>query len=183
MLSILSFCFYFNTFWLVSTEEVVSPTDLQFYEISDKKIVLTWSGPPGDVSGYRVTVMPLDEAGSPQREMTLPVSQNSYIEVPHLEPGTLYRFNIYTTHNGEESLPLIGEQTTSECMIRSRGNLLVWQTWQYRTVFVQHRSLSDFNLVFLHLFLLRAWRSHRYPLCQHHRGQSCDDLVCPTCEN
>eukprot|EP00066_Takifugu_rubripes_P020487 XP_011609753.1 PREDICTED: fibronectin-like [Takifugu rubripes] len=94
------------------TEEVVSPTDLQFFEISDKKIVLTWSGPSGDVSGYRVTVLPLDESGSLQRQMTLPISQNSYMEVSHLEPGTLYRFNIYTIRNGEESLPLIGEQTT-----------------------------------------------------------------------
>ncbi|XP_059198926.1 fibronectin-like [Centropristis striata] len=93
-------------------EEVSSPTDLQFYEVSDKKIVLTWTGPGTSVSGYRVTAMPVDESGSPQREMTLPVSQNSYIELSHLQPGTLYRFNVYTIHNGEESLPLIGEQTT-----------------------------------------------------------------------
>ncbi|XP_078030504.1 fibronectin 1a isoform X2 [Epinephelus lanceolatus] len=92
--------------------EVSSPTDLQFFEVSDKKIVLTWTGPATGVSGYRVTAMPVDESGSAQREMTLPVSQNSYIEVSHLQPGTLYRFNIYTIHNGEESLPLIGEQTT-----------------------------------------------------------------------
>ncbi|XP_029314550.1 fibronectin 1a [Cottoperca gobio] len=93
-------------------EEIISPTDLQFYEVSDKKIVLTWSGPTGEVSGYRVTAVPVDESGSPQREMTLPVSQNAYIEVSHLQPGTLYRFSVYTIHNGEESLPLIGEQTT-----------------------------------------------------------------------
>nr|XP_020494095.1 fibronectin-like [Labrus bergylta] len=93
-------------------DEVVSPTDLQFFEVSDKKIVLTWSGPTTEVSGYRVTVIPVDENGSPQREMTLPVSQNSYIEVTHLQPGTLYRFNIFTINNGEESLPLTGEQTT-----------------------------------------------------------------------
>lgn len=103
---------------------MVSPTDLQFYEISDKKIVLTWSGPAGDVSGYRVTVVPLDESGPLERETTLPISQNSYIEVSHLEPGTLYRFNIYSIHNGEESLPLIGEQTTSECKNQSHGNLV-----------------------------------------------------------
>ncbi|XP_040004985.1 fibronectin 1a [Xiphias gladius] len=93
-------------------DEVASPTDLQFFEVSDKKIVFTWSGPGSDVSGYRVTVVPVDESGSPQREMTVPVSQNSKIEVTHLQPGTLYRFNVYTIHNGEESLPLIGEQTT-----------------------------------------------------------------------
>lgn len=93
-------------------EEVDSPTDLQFFEVSDTKIVLTWTSPGGEVSGFRVIVVPLDDAGSPQREMTLPVSQNSYIEVLHLEPGTLYRFNVYTILNGVESLPLIGEQTT-----------------------------------------------------------------------
>uniref|UniRef100_A0A3Q3VVW6 Fibronectin n=1 Tax=Mola mola TaxID=94237 RepID=A0A3Q3VVW6_MOLML len=93
-------------------EEVASPTDLQFFEVSDKKIVLTWSGPAGSVSGYRVTVVAVDEPSSPQREITLPVSQNSYFEVTQLEPGTLYRFNVYTIDNGEESLPLIGEQTT-----------------------------------------------------------------------
>ncbi|KAG7502057.1 fibronectin-like [Solea senegalensis] len=93
-------------------DEVVSPTDLHFFEVSDKKIVLTWSGPGSDVSGYRVTAVPIDESGSPQTEMTLPVTQNSYIELTHLEPGTMYRFNVYSIHNGEESLPLIGEQTT-----------------------------------------------------------------------
>lgn len=106
----------FNVMLLIflSAEEVASPTDLQFFEVSDKKIVLTWTGPAGVVSGYRVTVLPVDNSGSPQREMTLPVSQNSYIEVSHLEPGTLYRFHVYTILSGEESLPLIGEQSTSE---------------------------------------------------------------------
>uniref|UniRef100_A0A3B4BHH5 Fibronectin type-III domain-containing protein n=1 Tax=Periophthalmus magnuspinnatus TaxID=409849 RepID=A0A3B4BHH5_9GOBI len=34
---------------------VESPTNLQFFEVSDKKIVLTWNSPAADVSGYRVT--------------------------------------------------------------------------------------------------------------------------------
>ncbi|XP_062259140.1 fibronectin 1a [Platichthys flesus] len=101
-----------NTIGDPEPEEVISPTDLQFFEVSDKKIVLTWAGPGTDVSGYRVTAVPVDESVSPLREMTLPVSQNSFIEVTHLQPGTLYRFSVYTIHNGEESLPLIGEQTT-----------------------------------------------------------------------
>ncbi|XP_028289596.1 fibronectin 1a [Parambassis ranga] len=93
-------------------DQVISPTDLQFFEVSDKKIALTWSAPGGDVSGYRVTVVPLDQSGSPQTEMTLPVTQNAYIELTHLQPGTQYRFNVYSIHNGEESLPLSGEQNT-----------------------------------------------------------------------
>uniref|UniRef100_A0A668AUF8 Fibronectin n=1 Tax=Myripristis murdjan TaxID=586833 RepID=A0A668AUF8_9TELE len=93
-------------------EEVASPTDLQFFQVSDGKIALTWTAPAGDVSGYRVTAAPVDETGTPQREMTLPVSQNTYVEVTHLQPGTLYRFSVYTIHNGEESLPLVGEHAT-----------------------------------------------------------------------
>lgn len=91
-----------------------SPTNLQFFEVTDNRVVLTWSGPQGGVSGYRVTVVAVEDSGSPQTEMTLPVGQNPYSEVTHLEPGTLYRFNVYSIHNGEESLPLVGEQTTSE---------------------------------------------------------------------
>lgn len=87
---------------------------MEFFETSDKKIVLTWSGPSSDVSGYRVVVIPVDDAGSPQRELSLPVSQNTYTEVTDLQPGTLYRFNIYSIHNGKESFPLTGEHTTSE---------------------------------------------------------------------
>uniref|UniRef100_A0A3Q4MSB9 Fibronectin n=1 Tax=Neolamprologus brichardi TaxID=32507 RepID=A0A3Q4MSB9_NEOBR len=68
--------------------------------------------PSGEISGYRVTVVPVDESGSSQPEMNLPVSQNAYTEVTHLQPGTLYRFSVYAVHNGHESLPLIGEQST-----------------------------------------------------------------------
>ncbi|XP_028291400.1 fibronectin-like [Gouania willdenowi] len=93
-------------------DEVASPTDLQFFEVTDRKVVLTWTGPAGPFTDYQVTVVTVDESVSPQEEMNLPVSQNSYIEVKHLQPGTLYRFNIYTIHNGEKSIPLVGEQTT-----------------------------------------------------------------------
>uniref|UniRef100_A0A3B3UWR6 Fibronectin n=1 Tax=Poecilia latipinna TaxID=48699 RepID=A0A3B3UWR6_9TELE len=93
---------------------VDSPSDLQFFEVSDKKITLTWSSPAtGSVSGYRVTVLPVDDSGSPQSEMTLPVHQNTYVEVTHLNPGTLYRFSVYTIYNGKESVPLIGEHATN----------------------------------------------------------------------
>ncbi|XP_071197599.1 fibronectin-like isoform X4 [Salvelinus alpinus] len=93
-------------------EEVPSPTDLQFFEVSDVKITITWTGPPTDVSGYRVTVAPVGPDGTPQRELQLPVTHNAYAEVTHLTPGTPYRFSIYTVKGGEESQPLVAEQAT-----------------------------------------------------------------------
>ncbi|XP_045062695.1 fibronectin [Coregonus clupeaformis] len=93
-------------------EEVPSPTDLQFFEVSDVKITITWTGPPTDVSGYRVTVAPVGPAGTPRTELQLPITHNAYAEVTHLTPGTPYRFSIYTVQGGEESQPLVGEQAT-----------------------------------------------------------------------
>uniref|UniRef100_A0A8C8MMA9 Fibronectin n=1 Tax=Oncorhynchus tshawytscha TaxID=74940 RepID=A0A8C8MMA9_ONCTS len=95
-------------------EEVPPPTDLQFFEVSDVKITVTWTGPPTDVSGYRVTVAPVGPDGAPQRELQLPVTRSAYAEVTHLAPGTPYLFSIYTIKGGEESQPLVAEQATSE---------------------------------------------------------------------
>lgn len=107
-------CQYLTTSCFLSTEEVPPPTDLQFFEVSDVKIIITWMGPPTDVSGYRVTVAPIGPDGTPQRELQLPVTRNAYAEVTHLTPGTPYLFSIYTIKGGEESQPLVAEQATSE---------------------------------------------------------------------
>uniref|UniRef100_A0A672KIL6 Fibronectin n=1 Tax=Sinocyclocheilus grahami TaxID=75366 RepID=A0A672KIL6_SINGR len=94
------------------TEEVPSPTDLQFFEVSDSKITITWTGPSTVVSGYRVSVGEVAPDGLVERELPFPVTQNAYAEITHLQPGTLYRFFIFTLKSGEESEPLVGEQAT-----------------------------------------------------------------------
>ncbi|KAJ3614235.1 hypothetical protein NHX12_017809 [Muraenolepis orangiensis] len=92
-------------------EAVATPTELQFVEVSDSQMVLTWSGPIGAVSEYRINVAVVDSPGTPRREMTVPAIESAYV-VKELHPGTLYRVSIYALFNGVESSPLVREQTT-----------------------------------------------------------------------
>ncbi|XP_066542090.1 fibronectin 1a isoform X2 [Hoplias malabaricus] len=101
-----------NTAGEPQPEEIPSPTDLQFFEVSDSKITITWTGPPAEVSGFRVSVAQVGTDGLTERERQLPITQNAYAEVTSLQPGTLYRFFIFALKGGEESEPLVGEQAT-----------------------------------------------------------------------
>ncbi|KAK1789028.1 hypothetical protein P4O66_014983, partial [Electrophorus voltai] len=93
-------------------EEIPSPTDLQFFEVSDSKITITWSTPDAEVSGFRVSVASVGPTGLTGRQLQLPITHNAYAEVSLLRPGTLYRFFVFALKGTEESEPLVGEQAT-----------------------------------------------------------------------
>ncbi|XP_064371430.1 fibronectin isoform X5 [Dromaius novaehollandiae] len=92
------------------TDEVPSPKDLQFVEVSDVKVTIMWTPPESTVSGYRVEVIPVNRPG--QHGQRLPVTRSSFAEVVDLLPGTTYLFKIFAVSHGRESKPLTGEQTT-----------------------------------------------------------------------
>uniref|UniRef100_A0A8V0YC34 Fibronectin n=1 Tax=Gallus gallus TaxID=9031 RepID=A0A8V0YC34_CHICK len=92
------------------TDEVPSPKDLQFVEVSDVKVTIMWTPPQSQVSGYRVEAIPVNRPG--QHGQRLPITRSSFAEVVDLLPGTTYLFKIFAVSHGRESKPLTGEQTT-----------------------------------------------------------------------
>nr|XP_023695835.1 fibronectin-like isoform X5 [Paramormyrops kingsleyae] len=94
------------------TDVVPSPTDLEFYDVTDVKMVIWWRSPLREVPDFRVTVNPVGRDGPQSQELQLTVTRNTYVEVTSLKPGTLYRIHVYTVSSGAESKPLIGEHAT-----------------------------------------------------------------------
>ncbi|XP_032813085.2 tenascin-X-like isoform X4 [Petromyzon marinus] len=90
------------------------PTDLQFVAVTETKIVLMWNRPvaPDDaMMGFRIVVTPLGRA---QEAFRVPFTEHTFADMDGLQPGVTYRFEVYAVYHqgGQESQPLVGEQTT-----------------------------------------------------------------------
>nr|XP_048725396.1 fibronectin isoform X4 [Caretta caretta] len=91
-------------------DDVPSPKELQFVEVTDVKITIIWTPPSSTVSGYRVEVLPVNRPGVQGQK--LPTTRNYFAEVTDLLPGTTYLFKVFAVLQDRESKPLTGEQTT-----------------------------------------------------------------------
>ncbi|XP_035986482.1 collagen alpha-1(XII) chain isoform X6 [Fundulus heteroclitus] len=79
---------------LVSGEEAVDPaSNLRVLEVASKSMRVTWDASPGDISGYRVQMIPM-LAGSKQQDLYVAATQTSVV-VRDLSPDVQYQVNVF----------------------------------------------------------------------------------------
>uniref|UniRef100_A0A6Q2XLD9 Collagen alpha-1(XII) chain n=1 Tax=Esox lucius TaxID=8010 RepID=A0A6Q2XLD9_ESOLU len=79
---------------LVSGDDVVEPaTNLQVREISSKSMRVTWDPSPGEITGYKLTLMPM-MAGMKRQVLYVGPTQTS-VNVRDLSPETEYEISLF----------------------------------------------------------------------------------------
>ncbi|XP_038582157.1 collagen alpha-1(XII) chain isoform X5 [Micropterus salmoides] len=96
---------------LVSGEEVVEPaSNLQILEVASKSIQVSWDPSIGEVSGYKVQMIPM-MTGSKRQELYVGPSQSSVV-VRDLSPDTEYQISLYALKGLTPSEPITAMQKT-----------------------------------------------------------------------
>uniref|UniRef100_A0A3B5R0T8 Collagen, type XIV, alpha 1b n=1 Tax=Xiphophorus maculatus TaxID=8083 RepID=A0A3B5R0T8_XIPMA len=90
---------------------VVDPaSNLRILEVASKSMRVSWDASGGDVSGYRVQMIPM-MAGSKQQDLYLASTQTSVV-VRDLSPDTVYQVNVFTMKDLMSSEPVTVMQKT-----------------------------------------------------------------------
>uniref|UniRef100_A0A672FR01 Collagen, type XII, alpha 1b n=1 Tax=Salarias fasciatus TaxID=181472 RepID=A0A672FR01_SALFA len=96
---------------LVSGEEVIEPaSNLQVLEVASKSMRVTWDPSIGEVSGYKVQMVPM-MAGSRRQDLYVGAGQTSVV-VRDLSPDTQYEISLYALKGLMPSDPVTVMQKT-----------------------------------------------------------------------
>uniref|UniRef100_A0A8C4DYP5 Collagen alpha-1(XII) chain n=1 Tax=Dicentrarchus labrax TaxID=13489 RepID=A0A8C4DYP5_DICLA len=107
---------------LVSGEEMVEPaSNLQVLEIASKSMRVTWDSSPGDITGYKVTLIPM-LAGMKRQELYMGPTQTS-INVRDLSPETEYEISLYALKGLTPSEPIMAMEKTQPVKVSTECSL------------------------------------------------------------
>ncbi|XP_028252836.1 collagen alpha-1(XII) chain isoform X3 [Parambassis ranga] len=96
---------------LVSGEEVVEPaSNLQVLEVASKSMRLTWDTSIGDISGYKVQLIPM-MTGSKRQDLYVGPMQTT-VMVRDLSPDTEYQISLFALKGLTPSEPITAMQKT-----------------------------------------------------------------------
>ncbi|KAF5909696.1 collagen alpha-1(XII) chain-like isoform X4, partial [Clarias magur] len=96
---------------LASGDDVVEPaSNLQVTEISSKSMRVTWDASPGDITGYKLQLIPM-LAGSKRQEMYTGPAQTS-VNVRDLSPETEYEISLFALKGFTPSEPVMAMEKT-----------------------------------------------------------------------
>uniref|UniRef100_A0A3Q1GZJ3 Collagen alpha-1(XII) chain n=1 Tax=Anabas testudineus TaxID=64144 RepID=A0A3Q1GZJ3_ANATE len=95
----------------VSGEEVVEPAfNIQVLEVASKTMRITWDASIGDISGYKLQMIPM-MTGSKRQELYLSPTQTSVV-VRDLSPDTEYQISLFALKGLTPSEPIVAMQKT-----------------------------------------------------------------------
>lgn len=101
---------------------VVEPaSNLQVTEIASKSMRVTWDGSPGEVTGYKVTLIPM-LAGMKRQELYMGPTQRS-INVRDLSPETEYEISLFALKGLTPSEPIMAMEKTQPVKV-STGKMI-----------------------------------------------------------
>ncbi|XP_035534688.1 collagen alpha-1(XII) chain isoform X2 [Morone saxatilis] len=107
---------------LVSGEEVVEPaSNLQVLEVASKSIRITWDASIGEVSGYKVQMIPM-MTGSKRQELYVGPGQTSVV-VRDLSPDTEYQISLFALRGLTPSEPVTVMQMTAPVKVSQECSL------------------------------------------------------------
>nr|XP_023830172.1 collagen alpha-1(XII) chain isoform X5 [Salvelinus alpinus] len=96
---------------LISGEEVIEPaSNLQVVEVASKSMRVTWDASIGDVSGYKIQLIPM-MAGSKRQELYVSPGQTS-ATVTGLSPDTEYQISLFALKGLTPSEPIMAMEKT-----------------------------------------------------------------------
>ncbi len=96
-------------------------SNLQVTEIASKSMRVTWDASPGDITGYKVTLIPM-LSGMKRQELYMGPTQTS-INVRDLSPETEYEISLYALKGLTPSEPIMAMEKTQPVKV-STGKII-----------------------------------------------------------